>query len=98
MKEGLEKQVIKSMFNTHFSHKIFLFIIISLSISFKAKSQVNEYIKGKKYIIDSIVVSGLKTFNDKTVISYSGLRKGQLIQIPGEEISSTINKLWKPHN
>ena len=83
------------MFNTHFSHKIFLFIIISLSISFKAKSQVNEYIKGKKYIIDSIVVSGLKTFNDKTVISYSGLRKGQLIQIPGEEISSTINKLWK---
>tara|TARA_B110000003_G_scaffold79750_1_gene81284 strand:- start:1804 stop:4386 length:2583 start_codon:yes stop_codon:yes gene_type:complete len=95
VKEGLEKQVIKSMFNTHFSHKIFLFIIISLSISFKAKSQVNEYIKGKKYIIDSIVVSGLKTFNDKTVISYSGLRKGQLIQIPGEEISSTINKLWK---
>ena len=83
------------MFNTHFSYKIFLFIIISLSISFKAKSQVNEYIKGKKYIIDSIVVSGLKTFNDKTVISYSGLRKGQLIQIPGEEISSTINKLWK---
>jgi outer membrane protein insertion porin family len=83
------------MFNTNFSHKIFLFIIISLSISFKAESQVNEYSKGKKYIIDSIIVSGLKTFNDKTVISYSGLRKGQLIQIPGEEISSTINKLWK---
>lgn len=87
--------MIKSMFNTHFSYKIFLFIIISLSVSFKAKSQVNEYSKGKKYIIDSIIVSGLKTFNDKTVISYSGLRKGQLIQIPGEEISSTINKLWK---
>ena len=59
------------------------------------QSQVENFDKGKKYIIDSIVVSGLKTFNEKTVISYSGLRKGQLIQIPGEEISSTINKLWK---
>ena len=59
------------------------------------QSQVENFDKGKKYIIDSIIVSGLKTFNEKTVISYSGLRKGQLIQIPGEEISSTINKLWK---
>lgn len=28
-------------------------------------------------------------------MAYTGLKKGQRIQIPGEEISTTINKLWK---
>ena len=40
------------------------------------------------------MVSGIKTFSDQTVISYSQLRKGQKINIPGDEISSIINKLW----
>ena len=61
------------------------------SLSF---AQVNDYVKGKTYVIDSITVSGLKTYNDKTVVSYSGLRKGQVITIPGEEISAVISKLW----
>jgi len=91
----LEKQVNKSMYKIHFSHKVFISLIITLSIAFKIQSQVQDFNEGKKYIIDSIIVSGLKTFNAKTVISYSGLRKGQLVQIPGEEISGTINKLWK---
>ena len=46
-------------------------------------------------MIDSIEVVGLKTYNAKTVISYSGLQKGQTIQVPGEDISKVINKLWK---
>ena len=91
----MEKQVNKSMCKIHFSHKVFISLLITLSIAFKVQSQVENFNKGKKYIIDSIKVSGLKTFNAKTVISYSGLRNGQLVQIPGEEISGTINKLWK---
>ena len=55
---------------------------------------LDEYVKGKLYTIDTIVVSGIKTFSDQTVISYSQLRKGQKINIPGDEISSIINKLW----
>ncbi len=57
--------------------------------------QNSDFVKGKRYIIDSIEVVGLKTYNAKTVISYSGLRKGQLVQVPGEDISNVINKLWK---
>lgn len=55
---------------------------------------LHEYVKGKLYTIDTIMVSGIKTFSDQTVISYSQLRKGQKINIPGDEISSIINKLW----
>ncbi|MEK9566070.1 MAG: POTRA domain-containing protein, partial [Flavobacteriaceae bacterium] len=49
---------------------------------------------GRTYVVDSIKVSGLKSFNAQTVISYSGLRKGQKISVPGEQVSEIINKLW----
>ena len=91
----MEKQVNKSMFRIHFKNRLLFFLLIVLCSIFKAQSQINGFNKGSSYIIDSITVSGLKTFNDKTVISYSGIRKGQLLQIPGEEITSAINKLWK---
>jgi len=91
----LEKQVNKSMFRIHFKNRLLIFLLIVLCSIFKAQSQIDGFNKGSSYIVDSITVSGLKTFNDKTVISYSGIRKGQLLQIPGEEITSAINKLWK---
>ncbi len=68
----------------------FLFLSI-----FSAHAQnLDEYVKGKLYTIDTITVSGIKTFSNQTVISYSQLRKGQKINIPGDEISAVINKLW----
>ena len=57
-------------------------------------AQEAAFVPGKKYLIDSIEVKGLKSFQEKTVISYSGLRQGQMIQLPGDQISSVINKLW----
>ena len=42
-----------------------------------------------------ISVTGLKNFNEQTVITYTGLKEGQKIRIPGEEISAIISKLWK---
>ena len=54
----------------------------------------DEYVKGKLYTIDTITVTGIKTFSNQTVISYSQLRKGEKINIPGDKISSVINKLW----
>ena len=50
--------------------------------------------KASPMLLDSISVRGIKTFNAQTVISYSGLRKGQEISLPGEEVSAVISKLW----
>ncbi|MDA7711728.1 BamA/TamA family outer membrane protein [Flavobacteriaceae bacterium] len=72
-------------------HLILLFFGITAPSIF---GQNLDFSKGKTYVLDSISVSGLKTFNDQTVISFSGLRKGQNVSIPGEEISAVINKLW----
>ena len=65
-----------------------------LIITSGAVAQTLQLQKRQKYLIDSIEVTGLKSFNPQTVISYSGLRKGQTIQFPGDQVSSVINKLW----
>ena len=69
-----------------------LFILL---ISINTWSQQTDFVKGNEYILDEIKVTGLKNFNEQTVITYTGLKKGQKIRIPGEEISSIISKLWK---
>ena len=82
--EGLER----------FTHKFLLFLIILLNGLFLFSQETN-YQKGELYIIDEIKVTGLKSFNEQTVIAYTGLSKGKELRIPGEEISRVINKLWK---
>lgn len=49
---------------------------------------------GKKYVLGGIEVTGLQSYNEQTVKTYTGLRIGQPITIPGEEISRVIKKLW----
>ena len=48
----------------------------------------------KKYILGGLEVKGLQSYNEQTVKTYTGLRVGQPITIPGEEISGVIKKLW----
>ncbi len=89
----MEKLVIKSnkrflQFNTS---KLLLILIFIPLLTF---GQTTDYVSGRNYTIDSISVQGLKTFNHQTLISYTGLFVGQQIKVPGEVISSVINKLW----
>ncbi len=75
--------------------RFFILTFFSLLIfTSEAVAQTLPLQKRQKYLIDSIEVTGLKSFNPQTVISYSGLRKGQTIQFPGDQVSSVINKLW----
>ncbi|MDG1031502.1 MAG: outer membrane protein assembly factor BamA [Flavobacteriaceae bacterium] len=73
----------------------YLLILFVFSISFNSLAQETSYIKGNEYILKDVSVSGLKNFNEQTVITYTGLKEGQKIRIPGEEISAIISKLWK---
>ncbi len=50
---------------------------------------------GERYTLGEITISGNTNFNPSTVILYSGLRKGDIIEIPGKEISDAITKLWR---
>lgn len=90
-KEDLEKRANNSHLKPFYSYFLLgLFLLLGYS----NYAQTNGFVKGKSYVIDTIKVKGLKSFNAQTVVSFSGLRKGQKISVPGEEVSDIINKLW----
>ena len=95
-KEDLEQLLKKNKLKRFFlnilqKHLLVLVLMLSFSITAQEKS----FTKGSEYILEEISVSGLTSFNEQTVVTYTGLRKGQKLRIPGEEISTIINKLWK---
>jgi outer membrane protein insertion porin family len=87
----LEKRANNSLLRPLLNFWVFGLVLFSGSHSY---AQNESFVKGKSYILDSISVSGIKTFNTQTVISYSGLNKGQKINVPGEDVSAVIKKLW----
>lgn len=54
-----------------------------------------DYANPKEYTIKDIHVTGTKYLDESALIGISGLHQGQKIRLPGEDISSTIRKLWK---
>ena len=82
----------EKLVNNYKSHLIKVFTVFILSTGFLFSQ--NDYRKGDTYTIDTITVAGLKNFSDRTVVTYSGLRQGQSIQVPGEEVSAVLKKLW----
>ena len=72
---------------------LFRFLLITFIASGILYSQ-DTYRKGGTYVIDTVTVVGLENFSDRTVVTYSGLKQGQSIQLPGEEASAILKKLW----
>ncbi|RKS95236.1 Beta-barrel assembly machine subunit BamA [Flavobacterium limicola] len=93
----MEKQVNKlnNFLVLNKSIKIVLSVLIFGSFAqIKAQERV-PFDQGKKYILADVAVVGDISFNSQTVVTFSGLQKGQQITIPGEEISAAIKKLGK---
>ncbi|RLD30288.1 MAG: outer membrane protein assembly factor BamA [Bacteroidetes bacterium] len=91
----MEKQVNNlvniKLLKTYITRLLFIAFLIS---SFNIAAQSNELSNAKKYTIEAITVSGNTNFSSQTIVTYSGLRKGQEVMIPGEKISAAIKKLW----
>lgn len=54
-----------------------------------------NYSNPKVYVISSIKVEGLNVLDENALISLSGLKVGDKVKVPGDEISGAIKKLWK---
>lgn len=73
---------------------VFTLLILGSFSQIKAQERV-PFDQGKKYILAKVSVVGKISFNEQTVVTFSGLQKGQEIAVPGEEISGAIKKLGK---
>lgn len=54
-----------------------------------------DYSNPKKYTIGGISVTGTQYIDQNVLIMLSGLRVGDKIKIPGDDISNALRKLWK---
>ncbi|NUY81635.1 BamA/TamA family outer membrane protein [Flavobacterium sp. MAH-1] len=70
-----------------------LALIVLIFGTFSLRAQ--DRLQGRKYILADVAVTGKITFNQQTVVTFTGLQKGQEIQVPGEQISNAIKKLGK---
>ncbi len=57
-------------------------------------AQETTYQNSRTYILGGLKVTGLQSYNEQTVKTYTGLREGQPITVPGDQISDIIKKLW----
>ena len=53
------------------------------------------YSAPKKYEIAGITVSGIDNYENYVLIGLSGLSVGQVITVPGEEITAAVKRYWK---
>ncbi|MEI7509145.1 MAG: POTRA domain-containing protein [Flavobacterium sp.] len=95
--EDLEKQANK--LKKHRVPNNFIKTIITilfLGVVFHSNAQDKlPFDQGKKYILAKVNVIGKISYNQQTVVTFSGLEKGQNIAVPGEEVSNAIKKLGK---
>ncbi len=69
-------------------------LAIGLLINFSSAAQDLPLADGQEYTIGDIEVTGNVSFNEQTIIAYTGLKKGEKIFIPGDRISKVLKKLW----
>ncbi|KAB5490044.1 MULTISPECIES: BamA/OMP85 family outer membrane protein [Flagellimonas] len=90
--EKLANNSIKGIRNS--IHSYLKLLLPLLFFSGQALAQETSFEDGKQYILGDLTVTGLQSYNEQTVKTYTGLRVGQPITVPGDEISAVIKKLW----
>ena len=80
---------------SHTCKSLYCIFLITILTLFSASAQDTELDKNKRYTINSITVTGEQNFNEQTVIAFTGLKIGDKIYVPGEELSEVTKKLWE---
>ncbi len=82
----MEKQVNKLKMN---KYKFFIASVLFYALTSWSWGQESKF-----YVIDSIAFEGLSLYNPQTVKSFLGIKKGDLIEVPGTAVSDMVRKLW----
>ncbi|MFT2009186.1 outer membrane protein assembly factor BamA [Pontibacter sp. 13R65] len=81
----------------------YIWVLVFLLLSGTASSQIQniplqsnpvDYSQPKQYTLRGITVSGANFLDPNALISVAGLKIGDQITVPGDEISKAIQKLW----
>jgi outer membrane protein insertion porin family len=72
-----------------------IMILMSISVYAQEKQEIIDFMSADDYIIGGVSVSGVRYLDTNALIGISGLRIGQDISIPGDQITSAAKKLYQ---
>lgn len=80
------------------SRIIFLLLVASMSFPLVAQQKggdiVIDYNNPRKYIVGGVSVEGNHYFGPDQILQLTGLQKGLEVTVPGDDLSSIVNRLW----
>jgi outer membrane protein insertion porin family len=84
------------MMKEQFRRILFLFILLLPGTIARTQTEDKyaSYTYPEDYTIAGITVSGVKFLEPNALIGISGLRIGQKVTIPGEQVTASVKKLW----
>lgn len=74
---------------------LFLSFFLTYTVSAQEKQDIHDFSKYDDYIIGGLTVSGVRFLDPNALIGLSGLRVGQEITVPGDELKLAVQKLWQ---
>lgn len=96
------------MKNSTFAFCLFVLMVTTLSSSGQLKIGIGstafkktqtipdwDYSQPQEYILEGISVTGVQFLSVNEVIAISGLKVGDAISVPGDQIAEAIKRLWK---
>ena len=75
-------------------HIILPMLLALAAIPTMAQGVEIDYNNPKKYVVGGVKVEGNNYFSPEQILQISGLQAGMEVTVPGEDISSIVNRLW----
>ena len=74
---------------------LFTLLLTGLIATAQTEDKYVNYVYPDEYTVAGITVSGVKFLEPNALIGISGLRIGQKIDIPGDQVTAAVRKLWE---
>jgi outer membrane protein insertion porin family len=69
--------------------------LIGITLNAQEKQKIVDYLKVDDYIIGGVTVTGVRFLDPNALIGISGLRIGEEVAIPGDAVTTAVQKLWQ---
>jgi len=69
--------------------------LMGITLNAQEKQKIVDYLKVDDYIIGGVTVTGVRFLDPNALIGISGLRIGEEVAIPGDAVTTAVQKLWQ---
>jgi len=69
--------------------------LLSLSLNAQEKQKIVDFMTFEDYVIGGVTVTGVRFLDANALIGISGLKIGQAVTIPGDAVTTAVQKLWQ---